>query len=464
MAEVKKSIKERKSGKPIRLELLSGCDAELRGFLTDSFGVKKSELYKSGGPVDLTVLNEFLDLAGVEGLCYPAIKPVSPPADFWDCGDVFECIRVRDRFVHHPYEGFDCVVSFLRAAAEDENVLAIKQVLYRVSGNSPIVAALITAARNGKQVTVLIELKARFDEENNVGWAQKLENAGCTVIYGIPGLKTHCKILSVIRREGDRLRTYIHMATGNYNDKTARLYTDMGIFTCKRELARDSAALFNMLTGYAETRVYRRFVVSPDRMRDFFRERINAEIENAEAGRPCGIFAKVNSLVDTEIISLLYKASGCGVPVRLLVRGICCLIPQKKGLSENISVCSIVGRFLEHSRIFRFENGGAPKIWIGSADWMPRNLDRRIELVFPVMDKRISARIDKTIKIMLNDNCNLREMQENGSYIMRKAAEGETAHSSQLELLCAAETARARAESSTKRRAKRENKTKGVKL
>lgn len=451
LEEVKKSIKERKAGKPIRLELLSGCDAEIRNFLIGCFRVKKSEIYKSSGPIDLTVLTAFCDFADSKSLIFEPIKPVCPPADFRGCDDIFECIRSRDRFVHHPYESFECVVDFLNTAADDENVLAIKQTLYRVSGNSPIVAALIKAAQNGKQVTVLVELKARFDEENNVGWAQKLENAGCTVIYGIPGLKTHCKILSVIRREGDRLRTYIHLATGNYNDRTARLYTDMGMFTCRREFARDSAVLFNMLTGYAGTHAYKRFVTSPNHMRGFFEERINAEIANAASGKPCGICAKVNSLVDTRIISLLYKASCQGVPITLIVRGICCLIPQRKNLSENIRVYSIVGQLLEHSRIFRFENGGDPKIWIGSADWMPRNLDRRIELVFPVMDKRISARIDKTLKIMLSDNYNLREMQPDGSYIMRTPDNGEV-HNSQRELRIAASEAQLRAERDLKRR------------
>ena len=307
-------------------------------------------------------------------------------------------------------------MKFIRAAAEDEDVLAIKQTLYRVSGHSPIVAALIRAAENGKQVTVLVELKARFDEENNILWAKKLENAGCHVIYGLAGLKTHCKIALVVRREEDGIRRYLHMGTGNYNDSTAKIYTDIGLFTCKEPFGIDASSLFNVLTGYSRPPEYNKMIVAPHGMRRFFEYMIQQEIQNAQQGLPSGITAKVNSLVDPAIISLLYEASKAGVPVRLIVRGICCLIPGLIGVSENIQVISIVGQLLEHSRIFRFENGGNPKIYMGSADWMPRNLDRRVELVFPIEDPDLKQRAFDTLDLMLSDNINARVMQSSKEY------------------------------------------------
>jgi len=318
--------------------------------------------------------------------------------------------------VHHPYESFDTVVNFVRQAAEDENVLAIKQTLYRVSGHSPIIAALIKAAENGKQVTVLVELKARFDEENNIIWAKKLEEAGCHVIYGLAGLKTHCKILLVVRRDEDGIRRYLHMGTGNYNDSTAKIYTDIGVFTCKEPYGKDASSLFNVLTGYSRPPEYNRIVVAPHGMRSFFERMIEKEIINASQGRPSGITVKVNSLVDPRMIELLYKASQANVAVRLIVRGICCLIPGLPGISENISVNSIVGRQLEHSRIFKFENGGNPKIYMGSADWMQRNLDRRVELVFPIEDDDLKERAFSILDLMLNDNINTRVMQPDTVY------------------------------------------------
>ncbi len=431
LSEVQKFIKKRKSGRPVRLEIPRKYDVETRDFLMKRLKMKKNEIFKVPGPVDLTLFAKFANLGADTPLCFEPITPVDPPADFWGYEDIFEAIRERDRMVSHPYESFNSVVAFVDAAAQDEQVLAIKQTLYRVSGNSPVIAALIRAAQRGKQVTVLVELKARFDEENNVGWAKKLEKAGCHVIYGIPGLKTHCKILSVVRQEGDRIRSYLHMATGNYNDSTAKLYTDIGMFTCREEFAADAAALFNMLTGYAGAPRYRHFVVAPDEMRDFFEREIQNEIANAQQGRPCGITAKINSLVDTGIIEMLYQASQEGVPIRLLVRGICCLIPGKEGLSEHITVHSIVGQLLEHSRIFRFENGGQPKIWLGSADWMQRNLNRRVELVFPVKDTRLVKRVEKMLDVMFSDNVNTRIMQADGTYRMQNRAEDEEPRNSQ---------------------------------
>lgn len=416
MNEVKKSIKRRKRGRPVRLELLQKCDKDTRAFLIDMLQIKKNEIYELPGPLDLTFLSKFAGVKGFEQLCFKPVQPVTPACDFWDCDDLFEAIRKKDRMVHHPYESFDCVVKFIERAAEDENVLAIKQTLYRVSGNSPIIAALIKAAENGKQVTVLVELKARFDEENNINWAMKLEKAGCHVIYGLQGLKTHCKIALVVRREEDGIRRYLHLGTGNYNDSTARIYTDVGLFTCSPRFGADASSLFNVITGYSRPPEYDYFVVAPHGMRSFFVRMIRQETENARNGLPSGITVKVNSLVDPELIGLLYEASGAGVPIRLIVRGVCCLIPGLEGVSENITVISIVGQLLEHSRIFKFENAGNPKIYMGSADWMPRNLDRRIELVFPIEDEDLKARAFSILDTLLSDNTNARVMMPDAGY------------------------------------------------
>lgn len=415
LVEIQQSIKKRRRGRPVRLELSRHCDPELREFLIDMLDVREKDIYEVSGPLDLTFC---LKLSGLdESLCLPKLKPVQA-VDFAGWNDPFAAIRERDRFVHHPYESFDCVVDFVRRAAEDPDVLAIKQTLYRVSGNSPIIAALIRAAENGKQVTVLVELKARFDEENNIHWALKLEEAGCHVIYGLAGLKTHCKILLVVRREEDGLRRYLHLGTGNYNDSTARQYTDMGLFTCRESFGADASSLFNVLTGYSRPPRYNRLVAAPDGMRDFFYRMIDGEMENARQGRPSGIFAKVNSLVDPGIIARLYAASAASVPVTLVVRGICCLVSGVPGISENIRVFSLVGQLLEHSRIFRFENAGAPRLYLGSADWMPRNLDRRVELVFPIEEERIRRRVEEVISLLLEDTVNAREQQPDGSYKM----------------------------------------------
>lgn len=430
MSEVKKSIKRRKRGRPVRLELLLRCDKSIRSFLIDMLKIKKSEIYEVPGPLDLTFLSKFAGIKGCEDLCFKPITPV-PAADFWGYDDLFAAIREKDRLVHHPYESFDCVVKFIEQAAVDEDVLAIKQTLYRVSGNSPIIAALIKAAENGKQVTVLVELKARFDEENNINWANKLEKAGCHVIYGLQGLKTHCKIALVVRREEDGIRRYLHLGTGNYNDSTAKIYTDMGLFTCNSQYGADASSLFNVITGYSRPPEYQHFVVAPHGMRSFFVRRIKEETENAKKGLPCGITAKVNSLVDPEIIGLLYQASQAGVPVKLVVRGICCLIPGLPGVSENITVISIVGQLLEHSRIFRFENAGDPKIYMGSADWMPRNLDRRVELVFPIEEEDLKQRAFETLDTFLQDNTNARMMLPDTTY-KHVDRRGKTAFSCQL--------------------------------
>ncbi len=415
LEEIKASIKKRKTGRPVRLEVETGCDDEALEFLQEMLSIEESRVIRVTGPLDLTLFSKFASIPGCSHMCYDPIVPVAEPADFVGYEDVFAAIRAHDCMIHHPYESFNVVVDFVRAAAEDPDVLAIKQTLYRVSGNSPIVAALMRAAENGKQVTVLVELKARFDEENNIHWAQKLEKAGCHVVYGLSGLKTHCKILLVVRREEDGIRRYVHMGTGNYNDSTARIYTDLGVMTCKEPYGSDASSLFNVLTGYSRPPRYNRFVTAPIDLRPFFKEMIEGEIACAAQGLPSGITAKVNSLVDPEIIELLYKASQAGVPVKLIVRGICCLIPGVPGLSENITVHSIVGQLLEHSRIFRFECGGKPRIWMGSADWMQRNLDHRVELVFPI-EPELMPRAEEILEVMWSDNVNTRVMQPDTTY------------------------------------------------
>lgn len=415
LTEVQNSIKRRKRGRPVRLEINSRTDKSTKKFLLNKLKIRESEIYEFSGPIDLTFLSKFAGIKHFRHLCYSPIAPV-PPIDFVNSEDMMATIRSHDCMVHHPYESFDAVTNFIRLAAEDENVLAIKQTLYRVSGNSPIIAALEQAAENGKQVTVLVELKARFDEENNINWAKKLEKAGCHVIYGLHGLKTHCKIALVVRREDESIKRYLHLGTGNYNDSTARIYTDTGIFTCNNEFGVDASSLFNVITGYSRPPLYNHFIVAPQGMRKFFKRMIQAETENAKQGRPNGITIKINSLVDAEIVYLLYEASMAGVKINLVVRGICCLVPGVEGVSENITVTSIVGRFLEHSRIFKFENGGNVKYFMGSADLMPRNLDRRVELIFPIYEERLKQRVDRMLQTTLNDNTNSRIMNSDGSY------------------------------------------------
>ncbi len=432
MEEIERSIKKRKRGDPVRLELISKCDESLKNFLVDMLAVSSKEIYEVSGPLDLTFFSKFGNLDGLDELRFEPIQPVNPPADFFGYDNIFDAIREKDRMVHHPYESFDSVIKFVNQAAKDENVLAIKQTLYRVSGHSPIIAALIKAAENGKQVTVLVELKARFDEENNIGWAKKLEKAGCHVIYGLAGLKTHCKIVLVVRREEDGIRRYLHMGTGNYNDSTARFYTDIGMFTCNEEFGMDASSLFNVITGYSTPPVYNKMKVAPTGLRNFFEEMIDNETKNASAGLPSGIIAKINSLVDPSIIKRLYKASQAGVKITLIVRGICCLVPGIKGISENIEVRSIVGQLLEHSRIFVFENGGDKKIYMGSADWMQRNLDKRVELVFPVEDPELVERSFGIIDTMLKDVINTRIQNSDTIYELIDRR-GKKAHNCQRE-------------------------------
>ncbi len=417
LAEVQRSIKKRKRGKPVRLEILRKCDTKTKNFLIDMLDMEKQDVYELAGPLDLTFLTKFASLEGFESLCFDPIMPVNPPADFCGVNSIFDAIKEKDRLVVHPYESFDSVINFVKEAANDENVLAIKQTLYRVSGKSPIIEALIKAAENGKQVTVLVELKARFDEENNIIWAKKLEQAGCHVIYGLLGLKTHCKILLVVRKEESGIRRYVHMGTGNYNDSTAKVYTDIGLFTCSEPFGIDASFLFNTLTGYSRPPEYRKLITAPLEMRSFFEEMIENEIKNAEKGLPSEITMKVNAIVDKEVIGLLYKASQSGVKVNLIVRGICSLIPSIEGISENIRVISIVGQLLEHSRVYKFCCGGSPRVFIGSADLMPRNLDKRVELIFPIDNEELKERMIDMLEIMENDTTNARVQLSSTEYV-----------------------------------------------
>jgi len=358
------------------------------------------------------------------------VQPIEEGKDF------FAVIRERDLLVHHPYESFSAsVVRFITHAAHDPNVLAIKMSLYRTSGDSPIVNALIAAAENGKQVSVLVELKARFDEENNIYWARRLESVGVHVVYGLVGLKTHCKIIMVVRREQDDIRRYVHIGTGNYNHKTARFYTDLGLFSCREDLGADVTDVFNFLTGYSRQKSYRQLLVAPVNMRDRFDALIRREIEHAQNGMTGRIVAKMNSLVDTQIIATLYEASRAGVQIDLIVRGVCCLRPGMKEISENIRVISIVGRFLEHSRIYYFYNKGQEEIYIGSADLMPRNLDRRVEVITPVQDSDIAKDLQEILGIMLADNRQVWELQPDGSYIQRRPCDDCPEASSQKALM-----------------------------
>ncbi len=415
LEEISKQLKKRRRGEVIRLEIEEKPDKKLLKILKEELEVSNEDIYEIGGPLDLTFLMKMYGLPGFEHLKDPKYTP-QPVPELMNDKDIFTNIRERDIFLHHPYETFDPVVNFVRTAARDSQVLAIKQTLYRVSSTSPIIAALEEAAGNGKQVTVLVELKARFDEENNIIWAKRLEKAGCHVIYGLLGLKTHSKITLVVRHEEDGIRRYVHLGTGNYNDSTAKLSTDCGIFTADPRIGEDATAVFNMLSGYSEPAGWNELWCAPLWLRKRLLTRIRRETENAREGKPAGITAKMNSLCDKEIIAALYEASAAGVRIDLIVRGICCLKTGIPGVSENIRVRSIVGRNLEHARITRFENGGEPLYYMGSADWMPRNLDKRVEIVFPVLSPDIQRKVQHILDVQLADNLNAHELQPDGSY------------------------------------------------
>ncbi|MDB9540458.1 polyphosphate kinase 1 [Anabaenopsis tanganyikae CS-531] len=441
--------KRRMGGTTVRLEIKSHTPEPIRSRLLQDLELTENDLYEVDGLLGLRDLMYFMALPLAE-LKEPPRQSVVPSRlqrlkepslnsealELEEGQDFFAVIREKDLLVHHPYQSFSStVVNFITHAAYDPNVLAIKMTLYRTSGDSPIVKALIAAAENGKQVSVLVELKARFDEENNIYWARSLERVGVHVVYGLVGLKTHCKTVMVVRREKDRMRRYIHIGTGNYNPKTARLYTDLGLFSCREELGADITDLFNFLTGYSRQKSYREVLVAPVNMRDRFLALIHREIENVQNGFSGRIVAKMNSLVDPQIIATLYAASGAGVEIDLIIRGICCLRPGLKNISENIRVISIIGRFLEHSRIYYFHNNGQEEIYIGSADWMRRNLDRRVEVITPIKDPDIAKDLQEILGIMLADNRQAWELQSDGTYIQRRPGDDCPATSSQTSLL-----------------------------
>lgn len=416
LKEIEKQLKKRQWGQAIRLEVQGNIDKQLLKRLKSELNITDSDIYRIDGPLDLTFLMKLYGSFDYAKLKTPKYMP-APVPELMNGKNIFEAVREGDILLHHPYQTFDPVVDFVRQAANDPGVLAIKQTLYRVSGNSPIVAALAAAAENGKQVSVLVELKARFDEENNIIWARKLEQAGCHVIYGLVGLKTHSKITLVVRREEDGIRRYVHLGTGNYNDSTAKLYCDMGLFTCSPAIGEDATAVFNMLSGYSEPVGWNKLSLAPLWLRDRFHYLVEREIRHAREGQEAHIIAKMNSVCDKDIIELMYKASKAGVKIELIVRGICCLIPQLDGVSENITVRSIVGTFLEHSRIFYFENGGNPEIYMASADWMSRNLDRRVEIMFPVEDAKLKKEVKHILDVQLADNVKAQLMQPDGNYV-----------------------------------------------
>lgn len=408
LRSVQKQLKDREHGKVVRLEIEKSMGEKLRSRLFDKLKVKKNEIYEISGPIDLTFLKKLAGaVKGHEKMRYAPIKGYVDP-DLALSSDIFANIRQRDYLVQHPYDSFDTVLNFICKAAHDDKVLAIKMTLYRVSGNSPIIKYLGQAAQAGKQVTVLVEVKARFDEENNVHWAKTLEQMGCHVIYGLKGLKTHTKITLVIRRDEDGIRRYIHLGTGNYNDVTAHFYTDMGLFTSRRDLGVDATNLFNMLSGYSRPPYFRQLRISPNHIREFINQKIDNEIEIAKTGRKAEIHMKMNSLSDPEIIGKLYEASHAGVKIHLIVRGICCLRTDIPGISDNIEVHSIVGRLLEHSRIYYFYNNGNQDVYLSSEDMMKRNLNRRVETLFPILQPDLKERVLHIYDIMWNDNVKTR--------------------------------------------------------
>ncbi|MBW4626785.1 MAG: polyphosphate kinase 1 [Brasilonema octagenarum HA4186-MV1] len=441
--------KRRVGGDALRLEIHSQTPESIKKRLLEDLELEENDVYQVDGIIGLKDMMYFMSLPVPElkdepwqAVVHPRLQRIRNPnlnpemREIEEGKDFFTVIREKDLFVHHPYQSFSSsVVNFIVYAAHDPNVLAIKMTLYRTSSDSPIINALIAAAENGKQVSVLVELKARFDEENNIYWAKRLERVGIHVVYGLVGLKTHSKIVMVVRREQDRIARYVHIGTGNYNHKTARLYTDLGLFSCNEELGADVTDVFNFLTGYSRQKSYRKVLVAPVTMRDRFLSLIQREIENIHNGLTGRIVAKMNSLVDPQIICHLYEASRAGVQIDLIVRGICCLRPGLKDISENIRVISIVGRFLEHSRIFYFHNNGQEEIYIGSADWMRRNLDRRVEVITPILDADIAKDLQEILGIMLADNRQAWELQPDGSYIQRRPGEEVPEASSQKILM-----------------------------
>ncbi len=432
LKEIEKQLKMRQWGEAIRLEVEAGIDPRLLKIIQEELRIEEPDIYNIPGPLDLTFLMKMYGLPGFDEYKVKSYTP-QPVLDITSETDLFAKIREKDILLHHPYQTFQPVVDFIKQAAKDPDVLAIKQTLYRVSGNSPIIAALAQAAENGKQVSVLVELKARFDEENNIIWAKKLEKAGCHVIYGLVGLKTHCKITLVVRREEEGIRRYVHLGTGNYNDQTAKLYTDLGVLTCNEAIGEDATAVFNMLSGYSEPLGWNHLALAPIWLKDKFLYLINREKENAMQNRSAKIVAKMNSLCDEDIIEALYEAAAAGVKIDLIVRGICCLKTGVPGTNDNIAVHSIVGNFLEHARIFYFENAGKPELYCASSDWMPRNLERRVEILFPILDSDLQKDVLHIIDVQLHDNVKAKFLMPDGTYSKADRKNGEHAINAQDE-------------------------------
>jgi polyphosphate kinase len=435
LTSIEKSLKRRKWGAVIRLEIDPDMDERMLALLQDAFEVEEAEIFRIPGPVNFDfLLKQLYSLSGFDRCKYAPFVP-QMPEELKDVS-IFDAMKQGDVFLHHPYDSFDPVQRFVEEAAQDENVLAIKQTLYRVSGHSAIVESLARAAQSGKQVTALFEVKARFDEENNIHWGKYLEKAGCHVVYGLPRLKTHSKIVLVVRRENNSIRRYMHLATGNYNDITAKLYTDMGILTADSDLGDDSSRFFNLVTGFTEIQPMHYLIPAPSKLRSEFLRLIQRETDNAKRGLTARIDAKMNSLVDPVVIRALYEASCAGVEIDLIIRGICCLKPGIRDVSQHITVRSIVGRFLEHARVYRFENGGEPELYLSSADWMPRNLDRRVELLFPVRDLAIQEKIMNVMALQKRDTAKAWLLSSNGVYERILPKDGEASFNSQESLIC----------------------------
>jgi len=431
---IEEELRKVKRGAAVRLEVKKDCPDHVLRRLLDIFNLEEEDVFRIDGPLNFSRLMPLAMQLDRPDLRYKRFVPC-PVVSLETESDLFFHVRRGDILMHHPYDSFQTVVDFLAQAAEDPQVLAIKQTLYRTSSDSPIVQALITAARNGKQVTAVIELKARFDEAANIHWARIMREAGVDVVYGVTGLKTHAKAMLIIRSEGERIRRYAHLGTGNYHPSTAKIYTDLSLLTCREELTTELAETFNCLTGVSRFPRMKELMVAPWSLYEGFQELIENEIGHAWARRPCGIYAKLNSLVEEGIIEALYRASAAGVPIRLLVRGTCALRPGIPGVSENIEVRSIVGRFLEHSRIFRFENGGQARIYLGSADWMPRNLFRRVETVFPVTAPGMVGHVEEILDWFWRDNAKAQVMRPDGTYAFRGCPAGEQPFDAQAEFL-----------------------------
>ena len=433
MEAIEEELKKRRKSQVVRLEVEAGVSEALLRSFARRLGAGEEDIYRVAGPLDIRALQPLVELPALEDLRDTPLKPLAV-LEGAERENIFALLEERDLLLHHPYESFDPVVAFVTSAADSPEVLAIKQTLYRTSGESPVVRALARAAEKGKQVTVLVELMARFDEQSNIRWARSLEEAGAHVIYGIRGYKTHAKICLVVRRGPQGIRRYVHLGTGNYNDRTARLYTDFGLLTSDPDIGKDASAFFNALTGYSDPPRMKKLAMAPTMLRERILSLIERERRRAEQGQAAEIRAKMNSLVDEEIIRALYDASRAGVRIRLNVRGICCLRPGVKGVSDTIEVVSIVDRFLEHARVFYFRNGGDEEVYLASADWMPRNLDKRIELLFPLGSAECRQKALAALEAMFLDNVKARRLQPDGTYRRRRPGKGEEPFRAQLHL------------------------------